>query len=84
MKSRAVRRWKTWRGPMQRVKLSVMLCLVSAIPLASCQTPGADECRIFQPIVASDADTRETKNQAAVHNEKGVAGCGWKAPEVKV
>lgn len=79
----------TWSGLVRRPPMrgrgrrlivsSAMLCLASTI-LPACSTTRS-ECVVFAPIVASDADTRETKNQVAVHNSKGVKVCGWSVGE---
>lgn len=79
----------TWSGPgrprqmrgrgLRPIVSSAMLCLASTI-LPACSTTRSG-CVVFAPIVASDADTRGTKNQVAVHNAKGVKVCGWNAGE---
>lgn len=63
---------------MLRVMLKGAVLVALLTPLASCQTRGGDECNIFGPISASNQDARETQNQVAVHNGKGIAACGWK------
>jgi hypothetical protein len=65
---------------MLRVMLKGAVLVALLTPLASCQTRGGDECKIFLPISAASLDTRETQNQVAVHNAKGVAACRWAAP----
>jgi hypothetical protein len=65
----------------KQMKLSVIGLIALTTPLASCQTLSAQgECKVFDPFYASSKDTRSTQNQASIHNEKGVAVCGWKMP----
>ena len=54
--------------------LLVMFCQQPSPPAA---TAGAMFCQVAKPIYWTANDSRRTKEQADIHNRKGVKLCGW-------